>query len=52
MRLTDKLKILDGNIKGNKNQNQYDLSRKVAKTSALSSKNLDKCEYLTGEYLG
>ena len=50
MKLTDKLKILDGNIKGN--QNQYDLSRKVAKTSALSSKNLDKCEYLTGEYLG
>ena len=31
---------------------QYDLDRKAAKISALSSKNLDKYEYLTGEELG
>ena len=30
---------------------QYDLDRKTAKISALSSNNLDKCEYLTGEDL-
>ena len=31
---------------------QYDLDRKAAKISASSSNNLDKYEYLTGEYLG
>ena len=31
---------------------QYDLDRKAAKIYALSSNNLDKYEYLTGEYLG
>ena len=31
---------------------QYDLDRKAAKVSALSSNNLDKYEYLTGEDLG
>ena len=31
---------------------QYDLDRKAAKISTLSSKNLDKYEYLTGEDLG
>ena len=30
---------------------QYDLDRKAAKISALSSNNLDKHEYLTGEDL-
>ena len=30
---------------------QYDLERKAAKISALSSNNLDKYEYLTGEDL-
>ena len=30
---------------------QYDLDRKAAKISALSSNNLDKYEYLTGEDL-
>ena len=30
---------------------QYDLDRKTAKISALSSNNLDKYEYLTGEDL-
>ena len=34
------------------NEAQYDLDRKTAKISALSSNNLDKCEYLTGEDLG
>ena len=34
------------------NEAQYDLDRKAAKISALSSNNLDKCEYLTGEDLG
>ena len=35
-----------------KNEAQYDLDRKTAKISALSSNNLDKYEYLTGEDLG
>ena len=50
MKLTDELKILDEKIKAN--QAQYDLSRGAAKIFALSSKNLDKYEYLTGEDLG
>ena len=50
MKLTDKLKILDDKIKAD--QAQYDLDREVANISALSSKELDKYEYLTGEDLG
>ena len=50
MTLTDEIKILDNKIK--LNQDQYDLDRKAAKNSALSSKELDKFEYLTGEDLG
>ena len=34
------------------NDARYDLDRKAAKISALSSNNLDKYEYLTGESLG
>ena len=34
------------------NEAQYDLDRKAAKISALSSNNLDKYEYLTSEDLG
>ena len=34
------------------NEAQYNLDRKAAKISALSSTNLDKYEYLTGEDLG
>ena len=34
------------------NEAQYDLNRKAAKISALSSNNLEKYEYLTGEDLG
>ena len=47
MTLTDELKILDDKVKAN--QAQYDLDREVAKISALSSKELNKYEYLTGE---
>ena len=34
------------------NEAQYDLDRKAAKISALSSNNLDKYQYLTGEDVG
>ena len=34
------------------NEAQYDLDRKAARISAMSSNNLDKYEYLTGEDLG
>ena len=34
------------------NEAQYDLDRKAAKISALSSNNFDKYEYLSGEDLG
>ena len=50
MTLTDELKILDDKIKAN--QAQYDVGRKAAKISALSSKELDKYEYSTSENLG
>ena len=49
MTLTNELKILDNKIKAN--QAQYDLDREAAKISALSSKELDKYKYLTGEDL-
>ena len=50
MTLTDELKILDDKIKAN--QDQYNLDTEAAKNSALSSKELDKYEYFTGEDLG
>ena len=50
MTITDQIKFL--NIKILQNEAQYDLDRKAAKISALSSNNLDKYEYLTGEDLG
>ena len=50
MTITDQIKILDKKIM--QNEAQYDLDRKTAKISALSSNNLDKYEYLTGEDLG
>ena len=50
MTVTDQIKILNRKIK--QNEAQYDLDREAAKISALSSNNLDKCEYLTGEDLG
>ena len=50
MTVTDQIKILNRKIK--QNEEQYDLDRKSAKISVLSSNNLDKYEYLTGEDLG
>ena len=50
MTIIDQIKILDK--KHMQNEAQYDLDRKAAKISALSSNNLDKYEYLTGKYFG
>ena len=50
MTVTDHIKMLDRKIM--QNERQYDLDRKAAKISALSSNNLDKYEYLNGEDLG
>ena len=50
MTVTDQIKNLDRMIM--QNEAQYDLDRKAAKISALSSNNLNKYEYLTGEDLG
>ena len=50
MTVTDQIKILDRKIM--QNEAQYDLDRKAAKIFALSSNNLDKYEYFTGEDLG
>ena len=49
MTVTDQIKLLDRKTK--QNEAQYDLDWKAAKISALSSGNLDKYEYLTGEDL-
>ena len=49
MTVADQIKVLDR--KSMQNEAQYDLDRKEAKISALSSGNLDKYEYLTGEDL-
>ena len=50
MTLTEQVKILNDKIKANKAK--YDLHRETAKISALSSGELEKYEYLTGEDLG
>ena len=50
MTLTEQVNILDDKIKANKSQ--YDLDREAAKISALSSGELEKYEYLSGEDLG
>ena len=50
MQLMEQVKILDDKIKANKAQ--YDLDREAAKISALSSGELEKYEYLTGEDSG
>ena len=50
MTITDQIKILNRKIMWN--EAQYDLGRKAAKISALSSNNLGEYEYLTGEDLG
>ena len=49
MTVIDQIKILNRKIM--QNETQYDLDRKAAKISALSSNNLGKYEYLTGEDL-
>ena len=50
MAVTNQITILKRKIM--QNEAQYDLDREAAKISALSSNNLDKYEYLTGEDLG
>ena len=50
MTVTDQVKIIDNKIKVN--QAQHDLERLAAKVSALSSNDLRKYKYLTGEDLG
>ena len=47
MIVTDQIKILDRKIM--QNEAQFDWDRKAAKISGLSSNDLDKFEYLTGE---
>ena len=49
MTVADQIKILDRKIM--QNEAQFDLDRKVAKISALSSNDLGKYKYLTGEEL-
>ena len=49
MTITDQIKISDR--KNKQNEAPYDLDRKAAKISALSSGNLHEYEYLTGEDL-
>ena len=50
MTLTEQVKILDDNT--NTNKLQYEVDKEAAKISALSSGELEKYEYLTGEDLG
>ena len=50
MALTEQVKILNDKIKANKAQ--YSLDRETAKLFALSSDELEKYKYLTGEDLG
>ena len=50
MTVTDQIKIVNRKIK--QNEAQHDLDTKAAKISALSSNNLGKYEYLTGEDVG
>ena len=47
-----RLKLLIKKLKQIKLIYQYDLDREAAKISALSSKDFDKYEYLTGKDLG
>ena len=49
MAVADQSKVSDRKIM--QNEAQYDLDRKAAKISALSSNNLDRYEYLTSEDL-
>ena len=49
MTITNQIQTLDRKIM--QNEAQYDLDIKAAQISALCSNNLDKYEYLSGEYL-
>ena len=49
MTITEQIKILNKKIM--QNEVQYDLDKKAAEVSTLSSTNLDKYEYLTGKDL-
>ena len=49
MAVSDQLKIIERKIRGIRAQ--YDLNREAAKISALSSGDLDKYKYLSGEDL-
>ena len=46
MSFSEKIKTIDNNIE--RNRTQYNLDRKTAKISALSSGNVSKYEFLTG----
>ena len=50
MTLTEQVKILNDKIRANKAQ--YDLDSQTVKITALSSGELEKYKYLTGEDLG
>ena len=50
MTITDQIKVLHRKIM--QNEAQYNLDKKSAKISALSSNNLDRYEYLIDEDLG
>ena len=50
MTIIDQIKLLNRKIM--QNEEEYDLDRKPGRISALSSNNLDKYKYLTGEDLG
>ena len=52
MILTEQVKILDGKIKANKAHYELDREYLISKISALTSVELEKYEYLTGEDLG
>ena len=47
MTIRKKIKTIDNKIQ--KNKAQYDLDKQIAKTLALSSGNVSKYEFLTGE---
>ena len=49
MTVSEKIKIIDN--KSEHNKVQYDLDRQTAKISALSSENVSKYEFLTGEHV-
>ena len=50
MTLTEQVRILDDKVRANKTQ--YELDREAANISVLSSGEVEKYEYLTGEDLG